>query len=324
MARHSELTKVKGTDLEISKLSLGTAPLGGLFKSVPESEADAMIDLAISSGINYIDTAPLYGYGTGERRVGRALAGRKSGVVISTKVGRPLRPGVNLETDKYPDADPGIETYYDYSSAGIRNGLEASLKRLNLDSIEIAYLHDAQDCIQDAIEIAYPVLDAMRSEGIIKAIGIGMNWCAPSIEIIKNTDLDIALIAGRFTLLDQSAQDELYPLAMKKNVSIVAAGVYNTGVLANPVEGAQFDYVPAPKEIIDRALKIRDFLKDFNVPLTAAAMQFPLRHPAVVTVLNGAGTVAELKQNIEAFDFELPTNLWSELESAGLIQPVNI
>jgi len=324
MARHSELTKLKRSGLEISKLSLGTAPLGGLFKSVSETESDAMIDLAISSGINYIDTAPLYGYGAAERRVGRAVAGHKSGVTISTKVGRPLRPGTNLETDKYPDADPGLETYYDYSYSGIRNGLEASLKRLNLESIEIAYLHDAQDCVQEAIEVAYPVLDQMRREGIVKAIGLGMNWCPASIEIIKNTDLDIALIAGRFTLLDQSAQEELYPLALKKDVSIVAAGVYNTGVLANPVEGALFDYAPASKEIINRALEIRDFLKDFNVPLTAAAMQFPLRHPAVVTVLNGAGTVAELAENIAAFDFELPSNLWSELESAGLIAPVNI
>ncbi len=324
MARHSELTDVKGTELVISKLSLGTAPLGGLFRSVSEAESDAMIDLAINSGINYIDTAPLYGYGTAERRVGRAVAGRKSGVTISTKVGRPLRPGINLEMDKYPDGDPNIETYYDYSPAGIRNGLEASLKRMNLDSIEIAYLHDAQDCVQEAIDVAYPVLDQMRREGIVKAIGIGMNWCPASIEIIKNTDLNIALIAGRFTILDQSAQDELYPLALKKNVSIVAAGVYNTGVLANPVEGALFDYIPAPQEIINRALEIRDFLKDFKVPLTAAAMQFPLRHPAVVTVLNGAGTVAELEANIAAFDFELPANLWSELESAGLIAPVNI
>jgi D-threo-aldose 1-dehydrogenase len=323
MARHQELSKVSNTELTLTKLSLGTAPLGGLFGSVSEDQADSMIDYAIGTGINYIDTAPLYGYGTAERRVGRAVSGRRSGLTISTKVGRPLRPGVNLEMDKYPDSDPGIETYYDYTPSGIRRGLEASLERLQLESIEIAYIHDAEDRVKEAIDIVYPVLDEMRREGTLKAIGIGMNWCPASIEIIKNTELNIALIAGRFTLLDQSAQEQLYPLALAKGVSIVAAGVYNSGVLANPVEGALFDYLPAPREVIEKAQKIQEFLKDFDVPLTAAAMQFPLRHPVVATVLTGAGTLEELKANVAAFDLDLPLNLWSELENAGLIQPVN-
>jgi D-threo-aldose 1-dehydrogenase len=162
----------------------------------------------------------------------------------------------------------------------------------------------------------------MREEGIIKAIGIGMNWCPPSITIMKETDLNIALIAGRFTLLDQSAQDELYPLALAKNVSIIAAGVYNSGVLANPVQGALYDYEIAPQEILDRARAIAKFLEKFNVTLPQAALQFPLRHPAVASVLIGPGSLAELEANIASFDAQLPDDLWSQMEREGLIRPL--
>ena len=162
----------------------------------------------------------------------------------------------------------------------------------------------------------------MREEGIIKAIGIGMNWCPPSIAMMKETDLNVALIAGRFTLLDQSAQDELYPLALAKNVSIVAAGVYNSGVLANPVDGALYDYEPAPQEILDKARAIAKFLEEYNVTLPQAALQFPLRHPAVASVLIGPGSQAELAANIASFDAQLPDELWSEMEREGLIRPI--
>jgi D-threo-aldose 1-dehydrogenase len=164
----------------------------------------------------------------------------------------------------------------------------------------------------------------MREEGLLKAIGIGMNWCPTAISIMQDTDLNIALIAGRFTLLDQSAQDELYPLALKKKVSIVAAGVFNSGVLANPVAGAHYDYEPASTEILERACAIGRFLESFEVSLTDAAMQFPLRHPAVASVLTGAASLAELKANIASFDSVLPPELWSEMERAGLIAPVNL
>ena len=317
--RHLEQRAIHGTDVKVSRLSLGTAPLGGLFKSVAESESDSVIHEALNSGINYIDTAPLYGYGVGEKRVGRGIKGFSPAPVISTKVGRLLRPGKNAEYDKFPDSDPNVEIYFDHSPAGIRKSLEESLTRLGKESIEIAYIHDADNWVREAIDVVYPELHKMREEGLVKAIGIGMNWCPTSVAIMKETDLNIALIAGRFTLLDQSAQAELYPLALAKNVSIIAAGVFNSGVLANPVAGAYYDYEIAPQEIIDKARAIANFLEKYNVTLASAALQFPLRHPAVASVLTGAGSMAELRANITSFDATLPDELWSEMEEAGLI-----
>ena len=317
--RHLEQRAIHGTDVKVSRLSLGTAPLGGLFKSVAESESDSVIHEALNSGINYIDTAPLYGYGVGEKRVGRGIKGFSPAPVISTKVGRLLRPGKNSEYDKFPDSDPNVEIYFDHSPSGIRKSLEESLTRLGKESIEIAYIHDADNWVREAIDVVYPELHKMREEGLVKAIGIGMNWCPTSVAIMKETDLNIALIAGRFTLLDQSAQAELYPLALAKKVSIIAAGVFNSGVLANPVEGAYYDYEIAPQEIIDKARAIAKFLEKFNVSLASAALQFPLRHPAVASVLTGAGSTAELRANIASFDATLPDELWSEMEEAGLI-----
>ncbi|CAN2187171.1 Tas Predicted oxidoreductases (related to aryl-alcohol dehydrogenases) [Candidatus Nanopelagicaceae bacterium] len=320
--RHSQLIQIHGTDVKVSRLSLGTAPLGGLFKSVPETESDAVIQEALDAGIAYIDTAPLYGYGVGEVRVGRGIKGHHRQPVISTKVGRLLRPGKNLEYDKFPDSDPNIEIYFDNTAAGIRKSLEESLKRLERDSVEIAYIHDADNWVREAIEVVYPELHKMRSEGLIKAIGVGMNWCPTSIAIMKETELNIALIAGRFTLLDQSAQEELYPLALKKNVSIIAAGVFNSGVLANPVPGAYYDYEPASHEIIEKARAIGKYLEKFDISLPAAALQFPLRHPAVASVLTGAGSVKELRENISNFDAQIPENLWSQMEAEGLISKI--
>ena len=317
--RHLEQRAIHGTDVKVSRLSLGTAPLGGLFKSVAESESDSVIHEALNSGINYIDTAPLYGYGVSEKRVGRGIKGFCPAPVISTKVGRLLRPGKNSEYDKFPDSDPNVEIYFDHSPAGIRKSLEESLTRLGKERIEIAYIHDADNWVREAIDVVYPELHKMREEGLVKAIGIGMNWCPTSVAIMKETDLNIALIAGRFTLLDQSAQAELYPLALAKKVSIIAAGVFNSGVLANPVAGAYYDYEIAPQEIIDKARVIANFLEKFNVTLASAALQFPLRHPAVASVLTGAGSMAELRANIASFDATLPDELWSEMEEAGLI-----
>ena len=322
--RHSQLIQIHGTDVKVSRLSLGTAPLGGLFKTVPEAESDAVIHEALDAGIAYIDTAPLYGYGVGELRVGRGIKGHHRQPVISTKVGRLLRPGKNLEYDKFPDSDPNIEIYFDTSAAGIRRSLEESLKRLGRNSVEIAYIHDADSWVREAIDVVYPELHRMRDEGLIKAIGIGMNWCPTSVSIMKDTDLNIALIAGRFTLLDQSAQDELYPLALKKKVSIIAAGVFNSGVLANPVDGAHYDYEPASQEILTKARAIGKYLERYNVSLPAAALQFPLRHPAVASVLTGAGSLSELRANIASFNIELPAGLWGDMEAAGLIAPLNL
>jgi D-threo-aldose 1-dehydrogenase len=321
-SRHSEKVKIKGTDLEITKLSLGSAPLSGLFRTVSDQESDELIQLTLDSGIRYIDSAPLYGYGMSERRIGRVARGSDKPYVLSTKVGRLLRPGKNQELDKWPGTDPNIEIYFDYSSDGIRKSLEDSYERFGGIAAPIIYIHDPEEWIPEAIDVVYPILDDLRSQGIIKAVGVGVNYVNTALQIIKETDLNIALLAGRYTLLDQSSQDELYPLAIKKNVSIVAAGVMNSGILANPKPGAHYDYEPAKAELVNRAIAIKERLSEFDIPLTAAALQFPLRHKAVTTVLIGAANASEMSSNIKDFDLDIPSAAWQSLEDDGLIQKV--
>ena len=325
MARYSQKVKLKRSNLEVTRFSLGTAPLGGLFKSVSDQEGEDMLNAALELGINYFDTAPQYGHGVAEIRVGNALRNAKVPYVVSTKVGRVLRHVEGGEPEIwFPDAPRDIVPIYDYSPEGIRRSFEESLERLGLPHIDIVLMHDAEDHIKEAVENAFPVLADLRSQGLIKAIGLGMNYVAPALEIMRQTDLDIALIAGRFTLLDQSAQHELFPYALANNIDISMGGVLNSGVLANPVAGATYNYLPASDEIIARAAKIGAFLKERNAPLIATALQFPLRHPAVTSVLTGPRTSAELRANAADFDLELPAGIWAELEDAGLIERIQV
>jgi D-threo-aldose 1-dehydrogenase len=319
---HNQKVGVAGTNLKITKLGLGTAPLGGLFTSVLESDSDDLIHAAFEHDINFFDTAPLYGHGLAEIRLGRILRNMNKPYVLQTKVGRVLNATTNADKAWFADANPNLAPIFDFSAEGIKRSIDESLNRLGVDHIDIALMHDAEDHLAAAIDEAYPVLDDYRSQGIIKGVGMGLNLCAPSIKIMQECDLNIALIAGRFTLLDQEAQEELFPLALKKNVSILAAGVFNSGVLANPNPGGTYNYLPASDEIIKRARAIGDFLKKQNISLTAAALQFPLQHPAVTAVLTGARSRKELESNIKDFNTPLPAHVWEEMESAGLIQKI--
>lgn len=312
---------MKRAPLELSRLSLGTAPLAGLFKPVEDGESDALIKTSLDQGINYFDTAPLYGHGTAEKRLGRILKTVSEPYVIETKVGRILKKVDQANPMPwFPDADPHIEPVFDYSRDGILKSLEDSLERLGVNHIDIALMHDCENHVEEAINNAFPVLHTLKSQGIIKAIGVGLNFPDIAMRIMSEVDLDIALIAGRYTLLDQSAQRELLPYAIERKVDITIGGVFNSGVLANPVKGATFEYLPASDEIILKAQKIGAFLKERGIPLTAAALQFPLRHPAVTSVLTGSRNSKELLSNIADFDLELPTDIWSELEDANLIE----
>ncbi len=322
MPNHNQKISLKRTALEISRLGLGTAPLGGMFSSVSEQDSDDLIATALNLGINYIDTAPLYGHGRSEIRLGRALRAANSNYVLSTKVGRVLNETSSPDKEFFKDADPTKESVYDWSAEGIKRSLEESLERLGIDHVDILLMHDCEDYLEQAINVAYPVLDDYRSQGIINAVGMGLNLCAPSIKVMQETDLDCALIAGRYTLLDQEAQEELFPLALKKNVSMIIGGVYNSGVLANPVKGAAYNYAPVSEDLLDRALAIKDFLAERGVSLTAAAIQFPLRHPAVTTVLTGSRSTEELRANVADFNTDIPDSVWSELEASGLIKPL--
>ena len=323
MARHNEKVKLKRSDLEVTRLSLGTAPLGGLFKSVTDADGDELLNTALDVGINYFDTAPQYGHGVAEIRLGKALRGAKVPFVVETKVGRVLRHDPNAEIFPwFPDAPRDLVPVFDYSPDGIRRAFDESLERMGLDHLDIVLMHDAEDHVKEAIENAFPVLAEYRSQGLIKAVGIGINQAKEALQIMKGTDLDIALIAGRYSLLDQISHHELFPYALAHNIDISMGGVLNSGVLANPVAGATYNYLPASDEIIARAAKIGEFLKARNIPLLAAALQFPLRHPAVTSVLTGPRTAAELLENVDAFNLELPADIWAELEDANLIERI--
>ena len=325
MARHNQKIGMKRVDLELTRLSLGTAPLAGLFKSVDVSDSDQLIHAALDNGMNYFDTAPLYGHGLAEERLGRILRTVTKPFVLETKVGRVLNWVEKADpVPWFPDADPHMQPVFDYSADGIKRSLDESLKRLGVDHIDIALMHEAENYIPQAINTAYPVLADLKRQGIIKAVGIGINFCDAAVEIMKSVDLDIVLLAGRYTLLDQSAQNKLLPYALERKVDITIGGVFNSGVLADPKPGATFEYLPASDEIIKKAQDIGAFLKKLGIPLTAAALQFPLRHPAVTSVLTGSRNSKELLANMTDFDLELPEDIWNQLEDAGLIEKMSL
>jgi len=331
MARHSELVKIPRIDRYISKLALGTAPLGGLFTAVSDEQGQATVLAALDSGINFIDTAPLYGHGNAERMIGSVLSKTNKEYVISTKVGRVLKKFAPEEIAGKVDGlaafigvDPTIFPVFDFSRDGILRSIQESLERLNISSIDIALIHDADDRIDEAIKNSYPVLDELRSQGVIKGIGVGMNICSYATKAVKEMDLDVILIAGRYSLLDQSAQEVLFKECLKKQTGVMVGGVYNSGVLANPTPESTYNYVPVTPEILSKVKQIQALLLDFDISLTAAAIQFPLRHPAVTCVLTGSRSVTELNANIKDFDQTIPDAAWKALENAGLINRIEI
>ncbi len=309
---HNSMVQLR-SGVAISQLGLGTAAFGGLYTSVTDADVAATMRAAFESGITYIDTAPHYGKGVAERRVAPLLTGRT--FHLSTKIGRLLAPCASDVDPYFLDADNKVERIKDYSAAGVERSLKESLERLQLDSVDFLFIHDPDLPAEadQAIAEAYPALEKMRNQGLIKGIGIGMNSTATPTRFIRETDIDLVLIAGRYSLLDRAAAEELLPTALAKGVDIIAAGVFNSGVFANPVAGSTFDYDPAPTEIIERAQRLRALCAEFNTSPTAAALQFPLRHPAVKAVLVGCRTAAEVIQNCEAFDSQVPEELWAAL-----------
>ena len=300
----------------VTEYSFGGAPIGNLFAAVTEDDARAVVDAAWDGGIRTFDTAPHYGLGLSERRLGDALRGRpRDQYVISTKVGRVLRPasppyGLDTEGFRVP-ADHVRE--FDYSADGVRRSLEASLTRLGLDRVDIALIHDPDDHGDQALREAYPALEELRGQGCVRAIGVGMNQTAMLTRFVTDTDIDVVLVAGRYTLIDRSAADALLPAALDRGVSVIAGGVFNSGVLAAPRPGATYDYQPAPGSLIDRARELERVCARFGVPLRAAAARFPLTHPAVASVLIGARSVAELTDALRLRERPLPAGLWDAL-----------
>ena len=310
--------------LELTELGFGGAQIGNLYRVTGEEEAADAVRAAWEAGIRYFDTAPHYGLGLSERRLGAALrAFPREGLVLSTKVGRLLEPtGRSDQPDPEGFAVPATtRRVRDYSRDGVRRSIEASLERLGLDRIDVALIHDPDDHLTQALGEAAPALSQLRDEGVIGAYGAGMNQSAALTRFVRETDADVVMLAGRYTLLEQPALADLLPAALERGVGVINVGVYNSGLLARPrpATGASYNYAAAPAELIARAHRIADVCERHGTTLPVAALAFGLRHPAVVGVALGLRNRAQVEESIERYRAPVPPALWAELGEAGLI-----
>ncbi|MEV7284854.1 aldo/keto reductase [Streptomyces sp. NPDC093252] len=302
-------------------LALGTAPLGNLFTEVTDQQAHDTVTAAWHRGVRAFDTAPHYGLGLAETRLGAALRGRpRTAFTVSTKVGRRLAPADGTGDDlAHGFAVPATHRrVWDFSADGIRRTLDASLERLGLDRVDTVYLHDADDHAEQAFREGYPALEKLRAEGVVGAIGAGMNQSALLTRFVRDTDVDVVLCAGRYTLLDQSALTDLLPAARERGVAVVIGGAFNSGLLADPRPGRTYDYTAAPPALLDRALRLKATAERHGITLRAAALAFCAAHPAVTGVLVGARSAAEADDCATQFRTPVPAAFWRELAEDGV------
>jgi D-threo-aldose 1-dehydrogenase len=331
--RHWERTANGG--LTFTELGCGTAPLGNLYDAISDEEAHATLDAAWEGGMRFFDTAPQYGLGNSERRLGRFLRGKeRSTYVLSTKVGRLLAlcpPAERLGIGKWFDV-PSRREVFDYSYDGVMRSVEFSLERTGLDGFDILLAHDldvfshGSEAVRDHyigqfMEGGYKACLAMREQGVIKAFGAGVNEWQACRMLAERGDLDLFLLAGRYTLLEQEPLTTLLPFCMERGIGIVLGGVFNSGILATgPIDGAWFNYNPAPPEIRERARRLEAVCRKHGVRLIEVALQFPLAHPAVVSAVVGAKHPGEARSAIELLNARIPTALWDELKAEGLLE----
>lgn len=310
--------------VEVTELSFGAAGIGNLYAPVTDEEAAAAVDAAWDAGIRCFDTAPHYGLGLSERRLGDALRARpRDAYALSTKAGRILEPVAGRPVgDDLANGFAVPATYrrvWDFSADGVRRSLEDSLTRLGLDRVDIVYLHDPDDHAEQAFREGYPALERLRAEGVVRAIGAGMNQTAVLTRFVRDTDVDAVLCAGRYTLLDQSALTDLLPAAQKHATAVVMGGVFNSGLLADPRPGATYDYAAAPAGLLDRALRLKALAERHGTTLRAAAIAFPLAHPSVAGVLVGARSAYEVRDAAEQFARAVPDAFWQDVRAEGLL-----
>ena len=289
--------QIGSTNIYVTELGMGGAPLG----KVNQQNANTALIESFSQGIRYFDTAPLYGAGTSEKFFGQFLSTlTREDFILSTKVGRLIR-----------QTGDEIQITFDYKRDDILRSIEESLKRLDMDSIDIVLIHDSDDHYEIALNEAFPALEKLRSEGVIKAIGAGMNQCEMLVDFAKNADFDCFLIAGRYTLLDHSALDELMPICVERDISLILGGPYNSGILASDLKSdTTYFYDPAPRSVIEKAKKIKDVCDTFEIPLKAAAIQFGLMHPSVASTIPGPRNPDEVQDNINMLKVNIPSELW--------------
>ncbi|WP_330262968.1 aldo/keto reductase [Streptomyces griseorubiginosus] len=317
------MTALGGSGVPVSRLAFGGAAIGNLFTEVSDEQAHEAVTAAWERGIRYFDTAPHYGLGLSERRLGEALARySRAEYTVSTKVGRRLEP-TEVSGDDLANgfAVPAAHhRVWDFSADGVRRTLEASLERLGLDHVDVVYLHDPDDHAEEAFREGYPALEKLRSEGMVGAIGAGMNQAEMLTRFVRETDVDVVLCAGRYTLLDRSALDELLPAAVERGVSVVVGGAFNSGLLADPRPGATYNYAEAPTELLDRALRMKEVADRHGIGLRAAALAYCAAHPAVASVLVGARSAAEVHDCADQFATQVPDAFWQELRETGLLE----
>jgi D-threo-aldose 1-dehydrogenase len=330
--------RIGKTTLEVTALSLGSAPLGGMYRDLPDAEAVATIHAAWESGIRFFDTAPHYGHTKAEHRMGDALRRYpRAEFVLSTKVGRRYVPRTTPYDGSEGWSDPlPFQAIYDYSFDGIIRSFEDSQQRLGLVDIDIVLIHDIGRYThggknthywrQLTNEGGFRALDELRRTRGVKAVGLGVNEGAAILDAMKEFDIDCALLAGRYTLLEQKVLDDLLPECEKQGVSILSAGAFNSGILARGLHDAaageqKFNYTDAPREIIDRVEKLVAVCREHGVALSSAALQFPYAHKVVATVLTGSRSVAEVNANAASFKEPLPPALWDALRANGLLHP---
>lgn len=341
--------KLGKTNVEVTQLGVGTNPLGGLHADIPHDEAVATIEKCWELGVRFYDVAPVYGYGKAEKIVGEVLQSKpRDEFTLTTKVGRLLlqdgpadREDVMVlwEGEQLYKGTDNVKPYFDFTYDGVMRSIEASQKRTGIERFDALHIHDPDLHPDEALEGAYKALDKLRSEGTIGAVGCGMNQWEMLADFAKRADFDMFLLAGRYTLMDQSALAELLPICEEKDIAIVNGGVYNSGILAHPApasiatanvssdadaiptwkDNVTFNYVPAERDMIDKAAKLKAVCDRHDVPLMAAAIQFPMHHPAIPTVLMGPRSPEHVTSNIEMFRVEIPNDLWAELKHEGLL-----
>jgi D-threo-aldose 1-dehydrogenase len=316
-----ERVKLGRTHLSVTRFGFGTAPLAGLFESVDEDQAVGVIERAWEAGIRFFDTAPLYGHGLAELRLGRVLRELpRDEFTLATKVGRLLRADAPPEPGQAFRGVPAVNPVFDFTYDGVMRSVDESLERLGLSRIDVLHIHDPDNHYDEALGGAYRALTQLRTDGIISAVGAGMNQAEMLIRFAREGDFDCFLLAGRYTLLEQGALHELLPLCLERGIAIIAGGVYNSGILADPKPGAHYDYRAAPAALLERAQRLRAVCARHGVALKAAAVQFPLGHPAVAAVVVGCRSRAQLDESLEMFEVEIPSALWQELKTQRLLQ----
>ena len=327
-----EKLKFGRVDLEVTAFGFGTAPIGNIFREIDEETSDAMIQSAWVAGVRYFDTAPMYGHGLSELRTGHSLRWKtRDDFVLSSKVGRRLVPAKRETIDFAPwtNAAPFVMEF-DYTYDGTMRAFEDSLQRLALERMDICFIHDIDvftrgaeqpEVFKQAMDGSWRALEKLRGEGVVKAIGVGVNEWEVCHEALKQRDFDCFLLAGRYTLLEQDALNAFLPLCEERGAAVVVGGGFNSGILATGAkEGAKYNYAPAPAEIMERVAMIEKVCAAHKVPLPAAALQFVVAHPAIPSFIAGTRTVEQLEQNLAWFSHPIPSEFWDELKSKGLLR----